>query len=174
MPKVNPIPDKVVNFNVYNDEEKLVGVSGEITLPNLEAMSETISGAGIAGEFESPTPGHFGSITVEIPFRTLFDQSFKLAVPGGQTITLRGSQQTYDVAAGSFDYRALKITLKVIPKGIDLGKLSIGKPTDTKDTLEILYIKIEENGTTLLEYDKLNFIYIINGVDVLAKVREQM
>ncbi len=170
----NPIPEKVVNFNVYNEAEKLVGVSAEVTLPNLEAMTETISGAGIAGEFESPTPGHFGSLTVEIPFRVLYDQSFKLMVPQGQTITLRASQQSYDVAGGEIQHRGLKVILKVIPKGIDLGKLSVGGPTDTKNTLEILYIKIVENGVTLLELDKANFIYIVNGVDVLANVRAQI
>ncbi len=170
----NPIPEKVVNFNVYNEAEKLVGVSAEVTLPNLEAMTETISGAGIAGEFESPTPGHFSSLTVEIPFRVLYDQSFKLMVPRGQTITLRASQQSYDVAGGEIQHRGLKVILKVIPKGVDLGKLSVGGPTDTKNTLEVLYIKIVENGKTLLELDKANFIYIVNGVDVLANVRAQI
>ena len=33
---VNPIPEKVVNYNVYNGANKLVGVSAEITMPNLE------------------------------------------------------------------------------------------------------------------------------------------
>jgi P2 family phage contractile tail tube protein len=168
---VNPIPEKVINFNVYNAAEKLVGITAEVTMPNLEAMTETISGAGIAGEFESPTPGHFGSTTIDIPFRTLFDQSFKLMVPGGQLIYLRAAQQSYDVAAGQINQRGLKITLRVLPKGINLGTLGVGRPTDTSNSLEILYIKIEENGKTLLELDKLNFVYKVNGVDVLERVR---
>lgn len=170
----NAIPEKVVNYNVYNEGEKLVGVAGEVTLPNLEAMSETISGAGIAGEFDSPTPGHFGSIIIEIPFRVIYDQSFKLSVPRGQTITLRASQQAYDVSGGRIEHRGLKITLKVFPKSLNLGTLGVGKPTETTNILEVLYIKIEENGTTLLELDKLNFIFVINGVDVLEKVRQQI
>jgi len=172
--KVNPIPEKVVNFNVYDEGEKLVGVSGEVTLPKLEAMTETISGAGIAGEYESATPGHFGSITIDIPFRTLFDQSFKLMVSGGRTITLRASQQSYDVAGGEVQHRGLKIVLKVMPKGLDLGKLAVGSPTDTKNSLEVLYIKIVENNKTLLELDKQCFVFIVNGVDVLADVRDQI
>lgn len=74
----NPIPEKVHSYNVYDDTEKLVGVSAEVTLPTLELMSEAVSGAGMLGEYESPTPGHFGSITMEIPFRTLTDKSFSL------------------------------------------------------------------------------------------------
>lgn len=168
---VNPIPEKVVNYNVYNGANKLVGVSAEITMPNLETMTETISGAGLAGEFESPTPGHFGSISMEIPFRTIMDQSFKLMVPGAQTLYLRAAQQSYDIAAGRINQRGLKITLKVIPKGINLGTMGVGKPTETTNTLEVLYIKIDENGKTLLELDKLNFIFKVNGTDILEPIR---
>lgn len=171
---VNPIPEKVVNFNIYDGREKLVGVSGEITLPNLEAMTEVISGAGIAGEYESPTPGHFRSISIEIPFRVVYDQSFKLMEPRGQTITLRASQQSYDVAGGEIQHRGLKITLKVMPKGLDMGRLTVGGQTDTRNRLEVLYIKVVENGVKLLEIDKANFIYVVNGVDVLADVRDQI
>lgn len=168
------MPEKVVAYNVYDENEKIVGVSEEVTLPNLESMTETISGAGIAGEYESPTPGHFSSITMEIPFKVIYDASFKMMSPGGRTIVLRASQQSYDIAAGRIQYRALKITLKVLPKGLDLGKIAAGKMTETKNTLEVIYIKIEENRKTLLELDKLNFVYVVNGVDVLADVRNQI
>jgi len=168
---VNPIPEKIVNYNVYNGANKLVGVSAEVTLPNLELITETISGAGIAGEFESPTPGHFGSITIEIPFRTIMDQSFSLMVPQAQTIYLRAAQQSYDISAGKINQRGLKITLKVIPKGINLGTAGVGRPTETNNTLEVLYIKIDENNKTLFELDKLNFICKANGVDILEPIR---
>jgi phage tail tube protein FII len=138
---VNAITEKVVNYNIYDNAEKLIGISAEVTLPNLEAITETIAGAGIAGEYESPTPGHFGSVTMEIPFRILYDSSFKLMVPGGRLLTLRASQQSYDVAGGQILYRPLKITLKGLPKGIDLGKVAVGKMTETKNTMEIVYIK---------------------------------
>jgi len=173
MGKANPIPEKVVNYNVYDEGEKLVGISGEVTLPNLEAMAETISGAGILGEYQSITPGHFGSLTMDLVFRTLYDTSFKLMDPAGKTLTLRASQQSYDVSGG-MDHRPLKIVLKVVPKGINLGKIAVGGSTDTTNTVEVLYIKITENGKVLLELDKLSFIFKLNGVDILAAVREQI
>jgi Phage tail tube protein FII len=171
---VNAVPEKVVNFNVYAEGDRLVGVSAEIKLPSFEAITETITGAGIAGELESATPGHFKSMQIEIPFRILYDPTFSLAIPNGQTITLRASQQSFDLAAGKIEYRPLKITLKTMPKNLDLGTLGIGKPTESNNVLEILYIKIQENGVTVLEYDKLNFIYVVNGVDVLGIVKNQI
>ena len=36
----------------------------------------------------------------------------------------------------------------------------------------VLYILIELDGKTVLELDKLNEVYKVNGVDVLAKIKE--
>ena len=170
----NPIPERVVNYNVYDDTDKLRGITAEVTLPNFEAMTETISGAGIAGEFESALPGHFGSQTIEIPFRVLMDQSFSLAKNSGRPLVLRAAQKSYDVTNGKSQARPLKITIKYQPKGLNLGTLGVGAMTESTNTLEILYIKIEENNRVMLEYDKLNFIFIVDGDDLLEDVRNMI
>ncbi|CAM4110920.1 phage major tail tube protein [Mesobacillus thioparans] len=171
---MNPIPEKVVNYNVYDDTEKLVGIASEVTLPSLENLSETVSGAGILGEYESPTPGHFGSMTIEIPFRTILDKSFQLMKNRGRSIVLRAAQQSYDVSSGQASTRPLKITVRGIPKGLELGKLAVGGMTESKNTMEVLYLKVEENGKVLLELDKLNFIFKVQGEDLLADIRRQI
>ncbi len=43
------VPEKLINFRVYEDGDDLVGVA-DVTLPTLDAMTETVKGAGIAGE----------------------------------------------------------------------------------------------------------------------------
>lgn len=171
---VNAIPEKVVNYNIYLDNDKLIGIKADVTLPKLEQMTETISGAGIAGEYESAVPGHFGKIETDITFNAVTEDAANLLIPGAKSLVFRASQQSYDVAGGKMNFRALKITMKVLSKGIDLGKLSPGKATETKNTFEVVYIKVEENGKTLLELDKLNFIFIVNGTDVLADIRNQI
>ena len=40
--------------------------------------------------------------------------------------------------------------------------------------MEILYIKILIANKTRLELDKLNFKFVLNGVDMLAKIRSQV
>ena len=54
----NVIPELVNSFNVYLTGNKLVGVSGEVELPELEAMTKTIELAGSLGELETPATGH--------------------------------------------------------------------------------------------------------------------
>ena len=55
---VNQVPEKLINFRVYLDGNNLIGVA-DVELPSIEAMTETVKGAGIAGEIDSPTLGHF-------------------------------------------------------------------------------------------------------------------
>ena len=47
------IPEVLNHYNVYNDRaKKLIGISGEIDLGELEAITDTIEGTGILGEIE--------------------------------------------------------------------------------------------------------------------------
>lgn len=168
------IPEMIVNYNAYQDGAGLLGLASEVQLPQFEAMTETISGAGIAGEYEVAIPGHFGSQTIEFQFRALDEQMVKLMEPRRKTIVLRASQQGYNVTSGEKRYDGLKISVRGVPKSSEGGKIAVGKPTESKVTLEITYYKVEKNGKVLIEYDKLNMIYIIDGVDYLEEIRNQI
>ncbi|MED3965043.1 phage major tail tube protein [Niallia taxi] len=166
------IPDKVYDYRVYDANEQLIGITGEVALPNLEATTSTLSGAGILGEMESVNIGHFGSTTVELTMKTLFQKSFDFLSYSGQSLILRAAQLSVDSKNGLISKRGLKITMKWQPKGLDLGKLSTGAQTESKNSLEVFYIKVEENGKELLELDKLNYIYRVNGKDQLADIKK--
>lgn len=173
-PVGNPIPEKIVAFQMYNEGEKLVGITGEVELPEFESMTSTISGPGILGEVESPNVGHFGSQQLTIPFRVLSKEAMALYEPKGQTITLRADHQSFDVANGKIAHRSLKIVVRGIPKGLKPGKLAAGNGTESEVTLELYYIKIELDNFTLLELDKYNSIFIVNGKDYLEDVRNNI
>ena len=40
--------------------------------------------------------------------------------------------------------------------------------------IEIMYIKVVVDREVLIELDKLNFVYVLNGVDMLEKIRAQV
>ena len=44
---------------------------------------------------------------------------------------------------------------------------------DAAVTVEVVYIMIELDGKQRVELDKLNNVYKVNGVDLLAKIRKQ-
>lgn len=89
----------IINFKVYEDSVEYVGMA-QATLPDLTALTQSISGAGIAGNVESVILGHFDAMTLGLNFRTVTDQSVKLSEPRRHTIDLRVAQQDEDVVAG--------------------------------------------------------------------------
>ena len=91
------VPEKLINFKVYQDGNDLVGIA-DVQLPSLDAMTETVKGAGIAGEFDSPVLGHFGSMEPVLKWRTLEKRNIMPAMQTGVSLVLRGSQQIYDSA----------------------------------------------------------------------------
>lgn len=58
----NYIPDRTINFNVTADEGNIFLGVGTVDLPEIQKMTDTLSGSGIAGEVETPIPGHFQSM----------------------------------------------------------------------------------------------------------------
>lgn len=164
------IPEIINNFNVYMDADKLIGVSAEVTLPDLEAMTETISGAGILGEYDAANPGHYGAIDFELPFRVLYGDIFKAIDPTKSVaFTLRGSIQTDD-GTGTKNFNGMRVIVKGSAKKLTGGTVKPGAPTNSSVTLGLAYIKIEIDGAPKLELDKLNGIYKINGNDVLSGI----
>ncbi len=170
----NPIPEKINGYNMYDEGEKLVGITGDVELPNFEPITAAISGAGILGEVESPVIGHFGSIKLTVPFRTLSKSAAKLNEPRHQQITLRADQNSYDVSQGKILHQGLKIVIGGMPVGFNAGKLKTGEGTDTQVTLEVYYIKIMLDKDVLIELDKYNYIYVVNNKDYLAEQKINM
>lgn len=167
-------PEVLHSFNVYNEGNILVGTTGEITLPDFESMTSEVSGAGILGSYEDPIVGLFGSMTQEIPFRTLCKDIFSLTKPKAIcNLTLRGSIQCTETSTGEVNYKPVRIVIRGRCKSFKPGKFKNGEQMDSSITLEVLYIYIEYNNKPKFELDKLNYVYKVNNKDMLEKVRSQ-
>lgn len=175
MPEINSmLPVRISNFNVYLGETKMLGVAGEIKLPNLEALSETVSGAGILGELEVGNPGHFGSLPVEIPFNTLDARQFDMLKNSDDPLVLRGASQYLDPATSRLNHFGVKVTVKGPRQSNDLGTFAVGKPTGSQVTVDAWYLKVEVNNEIYVEIDKLNWVYVLNGEDQLKDITPYM
>nr|WP_325300171.1 phage major tail tube protein [uncultured Dysosmobacter sp.] len=169
------LPEVLNHFNIYDDKaSKLIGVSGEIELPELEAITDTLEGSGVLGEIEDPVTGQFASAKIKIPFAVLYESYFSiLNTTKPPQLTLRASMQCMDPATGETGYYPIKIVVRGKASTSTLGKVVKGKKMEAEVEMEIMYIKIQINDTTVLELDKLNFKYVLNGEDMLAKIRSQ-
>lgn len=168
-------PEVINNFNVYNDANRVVGTTGEIKLPSLQAMTAAISGAGILGEYNTAVVGMFQSISQEIPFRMIDKDYFGMLNTGEQSkLVLRSSvQQRNRETGGTLSTQAMRVVFRGHPTGSDMGTVKIGDLMNASITMEVTYLLIEMGGVTMLELDKLNSIYKVNGKDLLADIRKQ-
>ena len=169
----NSIPERLVNFRVFNDNKDLLGIA-TVELPEISAMTDTVSGAGIAGEVDSPVLGHFGSMTCTLTWRTIEGDVLSLAKQQSHTLEVRGSQQNYDAAHGMYSTVPVRAVLRVVPKTLSLGSFEPGSATDTSNEFEVLYLKLLINGKEVCEIDKYNYICSFGGSDVLASVRADL
>lgn len=166
------IPEVINNFNVYKSGNRMIGVTNEMTLPDIVSMTETISGAGLLGEYETVLLGHYSSIELEIPFRILEDDIFTLANPMDvQEITLRGTQQISDRDA-SLKTQGMRIVVRGRVKSFKEGTLKMGGQMGSSVVLEVFYILIEVKQEKKFELDKLNEVLFVNGVDVMAQIKQ--
>jgi len=168
-------PEVINNFNVYNDANRVVGTTGEISLVSLQAMTAAISGAGILGEYNTAVTGMFQSLSQEIPFRMIDEDFFGMLNTGEQSrVTLRSSvQQRNRETGGTLSTQAMRIVFGGHPTGANLGSVKKGEMMNASITMELTYILIEIGGVTMFELDKLNSIYVVDGKDLLAEIRKQ-
>jgi len=159
------IPEVIHDFNLYLSGNKLVGVTGEVAIPDFESLTETISGAGILGEIETVVAGRFGSMTQEIPFRVANADLFKMVDPTTPLeLTLRGAIQYNIVANGAVDYVGMRVVFRGRTKKLAIGTVKQGGPMDSSIGLELTYVLIELDGETKVELDKINGVYKVNKI----------
>ena len=166
------IPDKLIGFNVFSDQ-RLLGVA-DVTLPSIEYMTETLSGAGIAGETETPALGQVSSMTVQISMRTQHNEARKLLELKGNQLDIRGSLQEYDSSTGEIRAYPCRVSMFTLPKTYETGKFEVGSTTDTSIESEVTYMRMWIDNEEIVEIDKLNYICKINGKDYLEEVRAQI
>ena len=168
------VPEVVSGFGVYDiDGNELIGITDELSMAELASNVATIAGAGIAGSYDMPVLGHLGSITQDIPFRVLYKPAFRLANPMKQVgVTVRGAIQVTNRETMLTDLAGLRYVVRGRSKTISPGTLKIGGTMDAKVSIEAIYILYEIDGVKLIEIDKLNNIYRIEGVDLMEKLRK--
>lgn len=173
--KKGMIPDKINNYNLYkgvaSGDSRLVGVTDEIKLIDLENMSESINLAGWGGEFDSPAVGQFKSMALEIPFANTTKEMLEIAADDSGPIIARSAQEFIDPETGNKEMVNRTITVRGMTKKISYGSLKkagYGKPSITK---EAYYYQDVIDGEVVTLIDKFKGIAIIGGVDVTKDIQ---
>ena len=168
------IPEGINMFQVYNDTNRVIGISGDVTLPKFAYKTASINPAGMAGEYEAPMIGQIASQSMEIPFKQIDEQEFFDMVASEKDVVLRASVQTRKLESNEVVMVPMTVVVRGITKEYDLGTVKKNDSMDASITKEITYIKITINNVVCLEYDKFNNIYILQGKDQFEKLRSML
>ena len=171
---MSQIPESLTNFRCYGPTSaEYFGVT-DVELPSFDAMTEEISGAGIAGTYQSPVPGHFGSQMVKVKFRAPTEKAMELLAPLFQVLQFYGSMKLQDPMLGGIVSKQIYVECRGQTKHFGLGKLEAGKPMGAELDLEIATIKVKIGGVDVVELDKFNMVFKVRGFDHLRQVRVDM
>ena len=162
--------DKLIDFAVFKDGVRKLGTA-DLTLPDIEYMTDTMKGAGIAGEVDMLTLGQTSSMTTTINWRTITSNLTELAAPKAHDLEFRGAQQEYEPGTGKLVVVPVKVNIRGLPKKASTGKFEKASATDSSNELEVVYYKLTVNGQVITEIDKFNYIFKVEGTDYLAEVR---
>lgn len=171
------IRNKTIQYSVYNRDSgkaKFVGDTSSYTRPSLEHLTDTIKGAGLMGEIDLPALGQLGSMECELAFNKTNKEFVELAAPKAHKLEIRWVTDVLNSANAQIDIEANKEFLTVIPKQAELGDIESNETNEATITFEVLYYQYIVAGKAILEIDKLNNIYKVNGVDYSAKIRNAL
>ena len=166
----NVVRDKLTDYAVFKDGTLLLGTA-DIDLPNIEYLTDTIKGPGIAGEVDMPTMAMTNSMEVKINWRTINEDLTDLMAPRAHDLEFRGSQAHYDSATGRIQQVPAVVKVRALPKSGELGKFETGATTGSGNTMVCVYLKVSIGGKTRVEIDKFARVFRINGTDYMAEVR---
>ncbi len=167
------IDEFVIAYEMYEDGIQHMGTT-EVQLPDLEFMTQELSGAGIGGKIDEIVTGNMMQMSATFNFRTIGRWTSKLLEPRVHNIDLRVAQQYMDTDNAVTDINNVKHVMRVKPKKISLGKLTAASTADASGEYSVLYYAMYVDGEMMTEIDPLNCKCTINGVDYFAKVRKAL
>jgi P2 family phage contractile tail tube protein len=165
------LPRKLKHFNVFYNGEEFFGQATEITLPKLAIKAEAYRGGGMPGEVDIDLG--IEKLELEHSYGGLMYQiikDFGITTVGGVLLRFSGSYQRDDTG----DTDAVEAICRGRHTEVDQGNAKAGDDTEFKVKSTCSYYKLTVNGTTLIEIDMVNMIYVVDGVDRLEQHRRNI
>lgn len=165
--------ETLVNYACYENGKDYVG-HADVTLPELVALTQELSGAGIAGNIESVIIGHYSAMSMSINFRTVTHSAVRLMEPRMHKLSLMAAQQESDAATGRLLIKHVKHVVRARPKKYALGKLAPASAADASGEFAVSYYALYIDGVQKIEIDPINFICKVDGKDYMKEVRKAL
>lgn len=167
------MPRKLKNMNLFNDANSYLGVAKSATPPPLSRKMEGYRGGGMNGPVKADLGWSDDGIQFEWTLGGLdliVLKQFGAVKADGVALRWVGAYQQDDTG----EVVAVEMVVRGRHETIDMGEAAPGEDTEHKITTTCSYYKLVVNGEVIIEVDLLNFIEIIDGVDMLEAQRKAL
>ncbi|WP_236232089.1 phage major tail tube protein [Pseudomonas juntendi] len=167
------LPRKLKNMNLFNDGNSYLGVCKSVTLPTLARKMEAYRGGGMNGTAKADLGLSDDGMQLEWKlggFDLIAMRQFGAVKADGVLLRFTGTYQQDDTG----EYASVEVVVRGRHETIDMGEATPGEDTEHSITSPLTYYKLTVNGEVIIEIDILNFIEIVNGVDLLAEQRRAL
>jgi P2 family phage contractile tail tube protein len=164
---------KLKHFNLFNDGNVYGGIAKTVTLPKLARKMEAYRGGGMDGP-----------VKVDLGFG---DDGIVLAwtLGGWDLLALRqfGAVRADGIAAALRRFgparrrrppSSVEISVRGRHEEIDFGESTPGEDTEHQISTTCTYYKLTVDSEVITEIDLLNFVFIVDGEDLLAAHRKNI
>lgn len=166
-------PEAYIDFEVYEGKTNFMGIA-KATLPNINYLTQQITGAGISGNVEAVLTGMVDAMSLTLEFRSATDAAVSLMKPIKHEIDLRVAEQYWDTVKQAKQILADKYVMVVVPKNFSPGSVAPASAADTSGEYSVYYFAGFKDGKKLWEIDPFNYICNVGGTDYMADVREAL
>ena len=163
----------VNRFKVYRGGKQLIGIAGELNLPKITNLVESLEGAGVGGNMDVSVIGMIENMELELTFDTVCGDLFSVIDPTeSENITINGALQGMDSGTRKAGFVDLSVIVAGQTKEFNPGTVKAGGKMGSSVTMTLDYYKLILDGKTMVEIDRMGDVYTINGKDVLKEVRD--
>ncbi|AXQ50156.1 phage major tail tube protein [Stenotrophomonas rhizophila] len=165
------LPKKLKHMNLFNDAQSYLGVAKTVTLPKLGRKLEAYRGGGMDGPAKVDLGFSDDGLALEWTlggWDLIALRQFGAVRADGVAMRFAGSVQRDDDGSVS----AVEIAVRGRHEEIDFGEATPGEDTEHKINTALTYYKLTVDGEVIVEIDFLNFVFIVDGEDLLADHRK--
>lgn len=160
------LPRKLKDMNLFGDGQSYLGQVASVTLPKLGRKLEGWRGAGMDGPVKIDM-GAADDLDLECtfggPMREVLRQ---FGARTATAVALRFAGAYQDDSAGGLD--TVEITVRGRWEELEMGEAKPGEGGEFKGKFACAYYRLDWNGATEIEIDRLNGVFAVGGIDMLG------
>lgn len=151
------IPNHVSNYSIFKDGRRLVGLA-DVTLPNLQNLTDSLKGSGIFGEIDMPVQAHFQAASVTLNWIAIVDAAVFATIQDGAQLDAWAAIQEHDSGTNQIVHAGWRFVMGTAPKSFNLGKLEVGTKGEGVSEYELVSLRAFHDDRVVFEIDKENAV----------------